>query len=203
MSPPVVVFRSVFRGRVNFATTGWLLEQTPDHVVLGIVPGAQTAQMVGPREAGPARLAAGIEKLHEMPWHTQRRVWLMPFGVSHALGHFWDDATDEFVGYYINLQAPLCRSSIGFDSCDHVLDVVVDPDRSWQWKDEDELSFAVRLGLFCQQEAVAIRAEGDRVIATLPNLLPTGWEDWRPDPSWPLPQLPTNWRQVSGFVGSS
>jgi len=22
---------------------------------------------------------------------------------------------------------------------------------------------------------------------------PTGWEAWRPDPSWPVPELPPGW----------
>jgi uncharacterized protein len=23
--------------------------------------------------------------------------------------------------------------------------------------------------------------------------LPEGWEDWQPDPTWPLPTLPSDW----------
>ena len=191
----VVIFRSVFRGRVNFATPGWVLEETAEQVVLATVPGAETAQLVGPREANLAKLAAGVEEPQEVPWHTQRRLWVMPFGVAHAIGHFWDHATDEFIGYYVNLQAPLRRTAIGFDSCDHVLDIVVDPDGAWHWKDEAELDEAIVLGIFDAAETAAIRAEGERVIATLPRLLPTGWETWRPDPSLPALRLPVEWRR--------
>jgi hypothetical protein len=99
-------------------------------------------------------------------------------------GHLWNDASDEFAGYYINLQAPLRRTPIGYDSFDHVLDIVVAPDRSWRWKDEDEFEEAIQLGLLTPNEAADIRAEGERVIADLPSLLPTGWENWRPDPHW-------------------
>jgi len=106
-----VVYRSVFRRRVNFAAPGWLLEQTERHVVIATVPGAQTAQLTGPRSTNLANLAAGAEEVQEMPWHTQRRVWVMPFGAAHAIGHFWEDATGEFLGHYINLQAPLQRSA--------------------------------------------------------------------------------------------
>jgi hypothetical protein len=53
--------------------------------------------------------------------------------------------TGEFLSHYINLQAPLQRSAIGFDSCDHVPDIV-DPDGAWHWKHEDELIEAVQLG---------------------------------------------------------
>jgi predicted RNA-binding protein associated with RNAse of E/G family len=61
---------------------------------------------------------------------------------------------------------------------DHALDVIVDPDGTWQWKDEDDLTEAQALGVFTLEQATAIRAEGERVIAAKP--WPTGWEDWRP-----------------------
>lgn len=128
-----------------------------------------------------------------MPWHSQRHLWLTPFGGAHAVGHFWDDASGEFLCHYINLQEPLRRSRVGFDSSDHVLDVVVDTDGNWRWKDQDELEEAVGLGLFSKAEARAIREEGERVIATFASLFPTGWESWRPDPSWPALKLPPTW----------
>jgi hypothetical protein len=62
-----------------------------------------------------------------------------------------------------------------------------------EWKDQEEFAEVVQLGVFTHVEAAAIRAEGQRVIDTLDTLLPTGWESWKPDPSWPLPTLPTGW----------
>jgi hypothetical protein len=80
-----------------------------------------------------------------------------------------------------------------------VLDVVVDPDGTWHWKDEDEFLEATTLGLFTRQKALEIRAEGERVIASLPSLLPTGWETWIPNPSWSVDtlKLPPDIRQAS------
>jgi predicted RNA-binding protein associated with RNAse of E/G family len=188
-TPPVVVFRSVFRGRLVYAAPGWLLEETAAHVVTAIVPGAQTLQLLTPRAEVLRDMVAGREQTAILPWHTNRIVWLMPFGAAHAIGHFWNDASDEFAGYYINLQAPLRRTPIGFDSFDHVLDIVVAPDGTWRWKDEDELEEAIRIGLFTPDEAADIRAEGERVIARLTGLLPTGWENWRPAPHWSVSTL--------------
>jgi hypothetical protein len=42
---------------------------------------------------------------------------------------------------------------------------------------------------------VAVRAEGERVLAAWP--FPTGWEEFRPDPAWPLPGLPEGWEHVA------
>ena len=89
---------------------------------------------------------------------------------------------------------------IGFDYMDHVLDVVVDPDRSaWRWKDEDELKEAVERGSFSPDEALAIRAEAERGLTRLLDREPPfdrDWERWRPDPSWVVPQLPPDWENV-------
>jgi predicted RNA-binding protein associated with RNAse of E/G family len=178
----VVTFRSIFRGRLLYSTPGWLLEATPTHIVTAIVPGAQTLQVVTPRSSVIRDLAEGREQTAIVPWHTHRVVWLMPFNAAHAIGHFWSDASGEFLGYYVNMQAPLRRSLVGYDSLDHVLDILVAPEGTWRWKDEDELEEAMQLGLFTATEAGHIRAEGERVIERLPSLLPTGWENWQPDP---------------------
>ena len=61
---------------------------------------------------------------------------------------------------------------------DQALDVLVEPDGTWRWKDEDDLAEAQALEIWTADEAAAIRAEGERVIAVRP--WPTGWESWRP-----------------------
>jgi predicted RNA-binding protein associated with RNAse of E/G family len=61
---------------------------------------------------------------------------------------------------------------------DHALDVVIEPDGKWHWKDEDDFVEAQRLGVFTPEEAAAVRREGERVIAE--RLWITGWERWRP-----------------------
>jgi hypothetical protein len=50
---------------------------------------------------------------------------------------------------------------------------------------------AVDVGFFTREQAAAFRAEGERVLAEWP--FPTGWEEWEPDPSWPLPAVPDGW----------
>ena len=52
----------------------------------------------------------------------------------------------------------------------------------------------VREGRFAASEAVAIRAEGERVLAEWP--FPTGWEDWRPNQEWTVPELPAGWPEA-------
>jgi hypothetical protein len=189
MSPPVVCTRSIFRGRLIFAMAAWLLEESATHVVTATVPGAETRQPVGDRTDVLRQVAAGTAQTSVRPWATNRVVWVTPFEGAYAIGLFWNDQDDRFIGHYVNLQAPLERSPYGFDARDHVLDIVIRPDGTWRWKDEDELRTAVEVGLFTPAEAAGIRAEGQRVLDNVPRLLPTGWEDWRPDAAWPVADL--------------
>lgn len=132
-------------------------------------------------------------RLGDGNWGRAQTLLLTPEGAAHSIWLFWSEDW-TFLGWYVNLQQPHERTPVGFDTRDQVLDIWVDPDLSWKWKDEDELEAAVRLGRFTDAEAKAIRAEDERVIEEWP--FPTGWEDWRPDPSWLIPELPEGWDRV-------
>jgi hypothetical protein len=190
------LFRSVYRGQVISAQSGRLLAETNEHLVMVTLPGDGAALAEGERLEILDDIANHQVRLALTPWHTNRVLWMIPHHAAHALGHFWDGVSGQFKGYYVNLQAPARRTPLGIDACDQVLDVVVAPDGSWQWKDVHELVHAVRVGMFSKPEALGIRAEGKRVIASLPTLLPTGWEDWQPDSDWAPVPLPDGWDEV-------
>ena len=76
---------------------------------------------------------------------------------------------------------------------DHVLDVVVTPDRQVQRKDEDELAAAVTVGRFTAAEAAAFEqdaADVEDVVRRWGQPFCAGWESWAADPTWPLPSSP-------------
>lgn len=123
-------------------------------------------------------------------WERTRVLRFMREGDAHTVELFWDpDWT--FLGWYVNLQAPLVVAADKLDTTDWALDVWVEPNGEWRWKDEDDFARAQELGVLDSAAAAAVRAEGERVIAEQP--WPTGWEDWRPPDDWePLP-LPLDW----------
>ena len=130
------------------------------------------------------------------PWGSMERRWegdgvviVQRPGRAHSIWLFSE--AGRFAGWYVNLEAPWRPSAIGFDTSDHTLDIWVDAEGAWRWKDEDELEIGVAGGFYTAAEAAAIRAEGEQVIAEWP--FPTGWESWRSDPSWPVPDLPPAW----------
>jgi hypothetical protein len=124
-------------------------------------------------------------------WTGHGVLILYPPGRAHAIWHFWRGEERRFAGWYVNLQDPLERDGMCLDSHDHELDLVIRPDGSWYWKDEDKMDDWVRRGRYTPEEVAAARAEGERVLAEWP--FPTGWEDWEPDPSRPVPELPDGW----------
>ena len=106
-----------------------------------------------------------------------------------------------FRGWYVNLQEPLRRTAIGFDTVDHALDVLIPPEGGdWDLKDEDELAEAVRLGLFTSDEAASFFRWAERAAAHVLNREPPfdrDWTEWSPDPTWPEPELPAGWDVAS------
>jgi len=107
---------------------------------------------------------------------------------------FWDGDWN-LQRWYVNIQEPLERNSNGILERDQVLDLSLEPDKSWSWKDVDELEEMVRQGHFSKDKGDDIRAVGERMIGIIDrNESPfcDGWESWRPDPKWPTPNLPSD-----------
>jgi hypothetical protein len=191
-----VVLRYLRGRRAAWVRPVTVVEDTDELNVLYVCAGTPTKELVRP-DGSPIPRSMSYEqrfrlelKLGDGNWGTHQTLHLTPPAAAHSIWLFWTEDW-KFLGWYVNFQEPLTRTPIGFDTVDQVLDIWVQPDLSWEWKDEHELEAAVRLGRFTREDAAAIRAEGERVVAEWP--FPTGWEDWRPDPAWTVPQLPEGW----------
>ena len=106
--------------------------------------------------------------------------------------------------WYVNFQSPIRRVRQGVQLHDHALDIVVQPDMSWSWKDEDEFEVLASRGFISVEQVSSIRAEAARIgsaIESVGSPFCDGWEDWRPDPSWPIPRLPEYWLDAA-WMGS-
>jgi hypothetical protein len=134
--------------------------------------------------------------LAETTWQGPGILKLVRPGRAHSVWWFWRE-DGAFAGWYVNLEEPAVRWPGGVDMCDQDLDIWVRPDRSWEWKDEDE--FAERLALpehYWVPDEAAVRAEGLAVVAEIEaGSFPFDgtWCDFRPDPTWHTPSLPVGW----------
>lgn len=129
------------------------------------------------------------------PWRGEGILMLFPRAAAHSIWTFWKD-DGSFWGWYVNLERRHTWDDRGVVTRDHVLDLWCERPREWKWKDEDELEDAIEVGVASESQAAEIRAEGERVARMIEVWEPPfsdGWENWRPDPSWPLPVLPADW----------
>ena len=184
----IVLFRSIFRGNVRWCCTNRYVGTWDGRHALYCQPGNQGKAMHHDLERWMSD-----EPPFDHAWNSTHVLRFMGEGQAHTIELMWD-ANWDFIGWYVNLQAPLEISGRFFDTTDWALDVVVDPDETWRWKDEDDLARLVELGAFSEHEAREIRAEGERVIAAAP--WPTGWEEWRPPADWSALGLPRDWHVV-------
>jgi len=112
----------------------------------------------------------------------------------------WKTRTKDLACWYINLQEPIRRTSIGFDTMDNMLDVVVSPDMSeWKWKDDDEFAEAERIGFYSHEKASEIWAEGERAVKLLTlerQAFYEEWQKWQAKPEWDIPKLSPLWNKM-------
>jgi protein associated with RNAse G/E len=99
----------------------------------------------------------------------------------------------------VNLQEPYRRTDRGIQAMDMMLDIVVSPDRSWRWKDEDEFEAIVAAGLYSEATVLAVREAAASVIRGIENCsapFNEPWPEWRPPTGWSVPALPTGWDRL-------
>jgi Protein of unknown function (DUF402) len=148
--------------------------------------------------------AEWIRQEHENVTETWRGPGLLKFvppAGDHSVWFFRDD-DGTFQNWYVNLEYRALRwddgTVAGIDVIDQDLDIVVHPDRSWEWKDEEE--FGERLNYpdhYWVRDEATVRAEGHRIV----KIIEAGgfpfdgtWTHFRPAADWPVPTaLPDGW----------
>lgn len=188
------LLRSIYGGNVRWCWPHHYVGEWNGRLGIYCQPGTQGKLMK--RVAGKGYLDYWVSgaPAFDYIWDTTHVLRFMRAGDRHTVELFWDTEW-SFLGWYVNLQAPLVVRGGRLDTTDWALDVVVDPNGVWAWKDEDDFERAIELGVFPDDEAVAdVRAEGERVLAERP--WPTGWEEWRPPAEWIPLTLPDDWHVV-------
>ncbi len=139
--------------------------------------------------------------LADSVWRWAELLIVVRPGENRATWVRWS-ADGVFQGWYVNLQSRLTRTRLGFDFRDHQLDVIVDPDRSWKWKDRDELDLAVSQGRMTPEAGRAVLNEGKRAVDEIEGpggLYAEGWENWRPDAALARPRMREDWDDLSMY----
>jgi len=140
-------------------------------------------------------------KLWETTWRGPGILKVLPPGEDYSVWLFRSDL-GQFRGWYVNLEEAGVRwddgAVAGVDIVDQDLDIWVEPDRRWSWKDEEE--FAERLafpGHYWVADGDAVRAVGERVVKQIEaGEFPFDWSlrEIRPPALWTGPAgVPAGW----------
>jgi Protein of unknown function (DUF402) len=178
----VILERHLFDGAVVVARPVTVVAYEDDTLATWLAPWSEVAIPIGrvPPYAGA----------QTRTWRPPGMLQLVRPGDAYALA-LLRDADNRFVRWYVNLQEPLRWTERGYDTRENLLDVWRRSDGDWTLKDEDELAAAVDAGAFTPDEAAAVHAAADRAVRELE--LPTGWEEWEPEPPLPALRLPEGW----------
>lgn len=194
-----VVRRDVFGGRVWTAGPGRVVADSDELLALARWPGVQrlvpTTLLHMANGSSRARalltLATGTWELGKRTWRGTTTLNLMLPGAYFSVSLFFRD--DDFAMWYVNFERPYRRTAIGIDTFDLLLDLVIDPDLSYRWKDEDEYRQGRKLGIITDAEHHQVQQARELVLALFEQ--GTGpfaehWRTWRRSPEWPIPSLP-------------
>jgi uncharacterized protein DUF402 len=180
-----LALRETWRGRVWRVMPVRVVEERDDLLVLWNPEATPVLRPFG--DEGVELRVPG-----EADWRLEPRptsnsaLGLVRLGSRFSIWLHWRGG--EFRNWYVNFERDHVRTPVALDHVDEKLDLVVSPDGRPRWKDEDELELAGRAGYL---DADDVRAQAERVLADPP--WPTGWESFRPDPAWAMPELPAGW----------
>ena len=200
----IIAWRGVYRNRIWHALPALVVKDTAQELAFAILPGAACMfEVTYPKgkKSGKRRWDFTDDdwQLAEFSWHTNRVLSVIEPEKCYSIMHFWDHKSAEFLGYYVNFQQPFTRSHCGVDSLDLDLDLIIDPDLSFKWKDEDDYQAAIDHGLISKQWINGIEDAKTEVFEKLEKRaypFNGAWLDWKPDPQHSNLRLPANWDEL-------
>ena len=192
-----VIIREVLQHRVWTARPVTVVQDTSSLIALCMAPGTCFKHPRTPDGSPVPDTMIDDWVLVDQQWTGGGALYLSIPNAPYALMLFWSDDQSTFLGWYLNLQEPYRRTSLGFDYLDLELDLVVNADRtSWHWKDEAKFAKLQQYGRISSEQARGLRAEVERILAHIQNKQPffaSGWERWSLPAHWTIPILPRGW----------
>lgn len=211
-APGQVVLRRMFQHhRLSRALLTTVVQHDDAGLLLWAAKGATAQDMVmadGRNLHGvPFReLITGPRVLVAVEWAGDGLVW-HPTDTPYAVWFFFTPE-GEFARWYVNLETPGVTwrdgPAAGIDTVDWDLDIIVQPDRAWSLKDEDEMLDGVAHGrLYWGPDERTIRSAAEQAVKLVEAAefpFDGTWTDTRPDPAWAVPRdLPPRWDRPRAF----
>jgi len=200
----VISWRGIYRERVWHAQTVIVVRDNPEEIVLTLLPGTECISPEGYSlgKNSYKRRWNFKEKdwqLENYTWHTNRLLLLLEPEKFYSTIYFWQHEHNKFLCYYINFQLPFRRSHGGVDTLDLDLDLIINPDFSYEWKDVEDYQKAIENEIISPEWIEGIEAAKQEIFEKLEKRqypYDGSWLDWMPDPGWSPPKLPQNWDKI-------
>ena len=93
-------------------------------------------------------------------------------------------------------------SSWGFNTTDHFLDIIVKPDRSYAWKDQEVMARWLARGAYQREEVERFYRAGrelERLIEQGLSPFDDEWTEWRPEAAFRTARVPDGWQAFPGI----
>ena len=197
----IIAWRGIYRKRVWHVQPTILVKDSPQEVVLTLLPGTECiAEETYPK--GKKRRWFFVNEdwqLAKYTWRTNRLLLLFEPKKYYSTILFWNHESNEFVCYYVNFQLPFQRNHSAVDTLDLDLDLIINSDFSYEWKDVDDYQKAIENEIISPEWMDGIEAAKQDVFAKLQKRqypFDGSWLDWMPDPGWQPPTLPENWDKI-------
>jgi Protein of unknown function (DUF402). len=200
----VISWRGIYRERVWHAQTVIVVKHNPEEMVLTLLPGTEC---IGPEGYSQGKNSYKRRwNFKEKDWQQEKYFWrtnrlllLLEPEKYYSTMYFWNDESNQFLCYYINFQLPFQRSHCGIDTLDLDLDLVINPDFSYEWKDVEDYQKAIQNKIIFPEWIEAIEAAKPEIFEKLERRqypYDGSWLHWTPDPDWLPPKLPENWDKI-------
>jgi predicted RNA-binding protein associated with RNAse of E/G family len=200
----VAIHRCVYNGRVCCERAARVLGSDAGSVTTARWPGAGMRNLASYFESlrtGDKALRDELLQAHVRgDWELTDSVWQRTGVVEQVESDRWfsvarmHGADGALLCWYVNFERPPLWRGDGWETHDLALDLLVAPDLSYRWKDEDEYEHSRTLGIITDAEHKAVQSARTQAIGLVeahagPFAAGAG-ECWLPDPAWPLPTLP-------------
>jgi hypothetical protein len=191
-----VIYRGLWKGHIWWALPVRVVQDTRELIALywpAGTPSKRTAERATARDI----FLNPQPTLADRHWTDTDILTLCDEKAAYSINAMWSAKNGVLLCWYVNLQEPLHRKAVGFETEDHLLDIVFQPDLSgWEWKDEDELAQAVELGEYSKQKVHEIYAAAEEAIESIMSgrsWISDKWSTWHAPNSWDVLELPQDW----------
>lgn len=164
-----VAIRDIHGGAILFAWPMTVVEDGGRGLLVSEVPGA-IGKVTRGYPNDPAvlldELFSGRPALVDLAWTMTTTLGVYWPDVWWSTRLMWDATSGALLCYYVDFRRPIRRNGSCVDTLDLGLDIVVAPDGSWTWKDEEQLPLIRSAGWFgADEETDLTNAREDAVAA--------------------------------------